>query len=53
MLNDFFNVTITKFNLSNLEYIIMMALMRIAIDGEIIVENPMNGIYIKVKFRAL
>lgn len=27
--------------------------MRIAIDEEIIVENPMNGIYIKSKFRAV
>lgn len=32
---------------------IMISLMRIAIDEEIIVENPMNGIYIKVKFRAV
>ncbi len=57
MLNDFFNSTITKFNLSNREYnnmkSIMIALMRIAIDEEIIVENPMNGIYIKSKFRAV
>ncbi len=57
MLNDFFNATITKFNLSNREYnnmkSIMIALMRIAIDEEIIVENPMNGIYIKAKFRAV
>lgn len=57
MLNDFFNATITKFNLSNREYnnmkSIMIALMRIAIDEEIIVENPMNGIYIKSKFRAV
>lgn len=57
MLNDFFNATITKFNLSNREYnnmkSIMIALMRIAIDEEIIVENPMNGIYIKAKFRAI
>lgn len=57
MLNDFFNATITKFSLSNREYnnmkSIMIALLRIAIDEEIIVENPMNGIYIKVKFRAV
>ena len=57
MLNDFFNSTITKFNLSNREYnnmkSIMISLMRIAIDEEIIVENPMNGIYIKSKFRAV
>ena len=57
MLNDFFNATITKFNLSNREYnnmkSIMIALMRIAIDEEIIMENPMNGIYIKAKFRAI
>lgn len=57
MLNDFFNATITKFNLSNREYnnmkSIMIALMRIAIDEEIIMENPMNGIYIKAKFRAV
>ena len=57
MLNDFFNATITKFNLSNREYnnmkSIMIALMRIDIDEEIIVENPMNGIYIKAKFRAV
>jgi|GEM_PF-429793 integrase len=57
MLNDFFNTTITKFNLSNREYnnmkSIMIALMRIAIDEAIIVENPMNGIYIKSKFRAV
>ena len=57
MLNDFFNAIITKFNLSNREYnnmkSIMIALMRIAIDEEIIVENPMNGIYIKSKFRAV
>lgn len=57
MLNDFFNSTITKFNLSNREYnnmkSIMIALIRIAIDEEIIVENPMNGIYIKAKFRAV
>lgn len=32
---------------------IVIALMRIAIDKEIIVENPMNGIYIKAKFRAV
>lgn len=32
---------------------IMIALMRIAIDEEIIVENPMNGIYIKANFRAV
>ena len=31
----------------------MIALLRIAIDEEIIVENPMNGIYIKAKFRAV
>lgn len=31
----------------------MIALMRIAIDEEIIVENPMNGIYIKAKFCAV
>lgn len=30
----------------------MIALMRIAIDEEMIVENTMNGIYIKSKFRA-
>ena len=30
-----------------------IALIRIAIDEEIIVENPMNGIYIKAKFRAV
>ena len=57
MMNDFFNSTITKFNLSNREYnnmkSIMIALMRVAIDEEIIVENPMNGIYIKSKFRAV
>lgn len=57
IMNDFFNSTITKFNLSNKEYnnmkSIMIALMRIAIDEEIIVENPMNGIYIKSKFRAI
>ncbi len=57
MLNDFFNATITKFNLSNKEYnnmkSIMIALIRIAIDEEIIIENPMNGIYIKAKFRAV
>lgn len=57
MLNDFFNATITKFNLSNREYnnmkSIMIALLRIAIDEEIIAENPMNGIYIKAKFRAV
>ena len=57
ILNDYFNATITKFNLSNREYnnmkSIMIALMRIAIDKEIIVENPMNGIYIKSKFRAV
>ncbi|HWT73505.1 MAG TPA: hypothetical protein VN258_02120 [Mobilitalea sp.] len=57
MLNDFFNTTTTKFNLSNREYnnmkSIMIVLMRIAIDEEIIVENPMNGIYIKTKFRAV
>jgi hypothetical protein len=57
IMNDFFNSTITKFNLSNREYnnmkSIMIALMRIAIDEEIIVENPMNGIYIKSKFRAI
>ncbi len=57
MLNDFFNSAITKFNLSNREYnnmkSIMIALMRIAIDEEIIAENPMNGIYIKAKFRAV
>ena len=57
MLNDFFNATITKFNLSNREYnnmkSIMIALLRISIDEEIIVENPMNGIYIKAKFRAV
>ncbi|QHQ62990.1 hypothetical protein Ana3638_21205 [Anaerocolumna sedimenticola] len=55
MLNDFFNATITKFNFSTREYnnmkSIMIALMRIAIDEEIIVENPMNGIYTKAKFR--
>ncbi|WMJ87397.1 tyrosine-type recombinase/integrase [Anaerocolumna sp. MB42-C2] len=32
---------------------IMIALLRIAIDEEIIAENPMNGIYIKAKFRAV
>jgi integrase len=32
---------------------IMIALIRIAIDEEIIMENPMNGIYIKSKFRAI
>lgn len=57
MLNDFFNATITKFYLSNREYnnmkSIMIGLLRIAIDEEIIVENPMNGIYIKAKFRAV
>jgi hypothetical protein len=57
MLNDFFNATITKFNLSNREYnnmkSIMIALMRIAIDEEIIVKKPMNKIYIKSKFRAI
>jgi integrase len=57
MLNDFFNATITKFNLSNREYnnmkSIMIALMRKAIDEEMIIENPMNGIYIKSKFRAV
>lgn len=57
MMNDFFNSTITKFNLSNREYnnmkSIMIALMRVTIDEEIIVENPMNGIYIKSKFRAV
>ncbi len=57
MINDFFNATITKFNLSNREYnnmkSIMIALMRIAIDEEIIATNPMNGIYIKAKFRAV
>ena len=57
MLNDFFNAIFTKFNLSNREYnnmkSIIIALMRIAIDEEIIVENPMNGIYIKAKFRAV
>lgn len=31
----------------------MIALLRIAIDEENIVENPMNGIYIKAKFRAV
>ena len=31
----------------------MIALMRIAIEEEIIVENPMNGIYIKSKFRTV
>jgi len=48
MLNDFFNTTITKFNLSNREYnnmkSIMIALIRIAINEEIITTNPMNGI---------
>lgn len=57
MLNDFFNKNITEFNLSNREYnnmkSIMNALMRKSIDEEIIVENPMNGIYIKAKFRAI
>lgn len=57
MLNDFFNTTITKFNLSNREYnnmkSIIIALMRIAIDEEIIATNPMNGIYIKAKLRAV
>jgi integrase len=57
MLSDFFNATITKFSLSNREYnnmkSIMIALMRIAIDEEMIVENSMNGIYIKSKFRAV
>lgn len=57
MLSDFFNSTITKFNLSNREYnnmkSIMIALMRIAIDEEIIATNPLNGIYIKPKFRAV
>jgi hypothetical protein len=57
MLSDFFNATITKFSLSNREYnnmkSIMIALMRTAIDEEMIVENPMNGIYIKSKFRAV
>ena len=32
---------------------IMIALIRNAIDQEIIVENPMNGICIKCKFRAI
>ncbi len=57
MLSDFFNTTITKFSLSNREYnnmkSIMIALMRTAIDEEMIVENPMNGIYIKSKFHAV
>ncbi len=57
ILNDFFNTIITKFRLSNKEYnnmkSIMIALLRIAIDDEIIIENPMNGIYIKSKFRAI
>ena len=33
-------------------YLLVIALMRVAIDEEIIVENPMNGIYINAKFRA-
>lgn len=57
MLSDFFNTAITEFNLSNREYnnmkSIMIALMRMAIDEEMIVENPMNGINIKSKFRAV
>ncbi len=57
MLSDFFNTAITEFNLSNREYnnmkSIMIALMRKAIDDEMIIENPMNGIYIKSKFRAV
>ena len=57
MLSDFFNATITKYNFSNSEYnnmkSIVIALIRIAIDDEIIVENPMNEIYIKSKFSAV
>ena len=57
ILSDFFNATITKFTLSNREYnnmkSIVIALIRIAIGDEIIVENPMNGIFIKSKFRAV
>ncbi len=57
MLSEFFNTAITEFNLSNREYnnmkSIMIALMRKAVDEEMIVENPMNGIYIKSKFRAV
>ena len=39
-------------SLSNMK-IIMIALMRIAIDEEIIVEYPLNGIYIKSKIRVV
>lgn len=56
-ISDFFNAAITEFSLSNKEYnnmkTIMIALIRNAIDQEIIVENPMNGICIKSKFRAI
>lgn len=56
-LNDFFITTITEFQLSNKEYnnmkSIMIALLRNAIDQEIIVDNPMKDIYIKAKFRAI
>ena len=56
-ISDFFNAAITEFALSNKEYnnmkTIMIALIRNAIDKEIIVENPMNGICIKSKFRAI
>lgn len=56
-LNDFFNTTITEFQLSNKEYnnmkSIMIALLLNAIDQGIIVDNPMKDIYIKAKFRAI
>ena len=57
MLSDFFNTVITDFSLSNKEYnnmkSIMIALIRNALDQEIIAENPMNAITIKSKFRAI
>lgn len=57
MLNDFFNTTISKFNFSRKEYnnmkSIMIALLRNAINEEIITTNPMNGIYITSKLRAI
>ena len=57
MLNIFFNSVITNYNLSRKEYNnmkgIMIALIRIALDEEIIHTNPMTGLYIKSKFRAI
>lgn len=57
VLSDFFNSVITQFSLSNKEYnnmkSILISLIRNAIDQEIIIDNPMNGIYIKSKFRAI